>query len=113
MKHIYSAVGFMLSTLILSMIHTLDAQNVSTEEVKMVENTRHIVEQLEIDSVWVANKVSFDLHTVGNKQFVAYYDKNRMMTVASRELGSDQWQKKTLPSRLMWDSHNYVALGID
>ena len=66
-----------------------------------------------VDSVWAANKVSFALRTVGDKQFVAYYDKERIMTVASRELGSHAWQKKKLPSQLKWDSHNYVAMGID
>ena len=72
-----------------------------------------ITNKLFIDSVWVANKVSFDLYTVNDKQFVAYYDKNRMMTVASRKLGSNDWQKKTLSSKLHWDSHNYVTLGFD
>lgn len=72
-----------------------------------------IVEVIEVDSVWAANGVGFDLKTVGNMQFVAYYDKNRMMTAASRELGSRNWVKKTLSSRLMWDSHNAVRLGID
>ena len=69
--------------------------------------------QIFVDSVWVANKVSFDLYTVDDKQFVAYYDKNRMMSVASRKLGSDTWQRKTLSSKLHWDSHNYVTLGFD
>jgi hypothetical protein len=36
-----------------------------------------------------------------------------MMTVALRDIDSDRWQKTTLPSKLMWDSHNRVALGID
>lgn len=76
-------------------------------------NELKITEEILIDSVWVANKVSFALQTVGNKQFVAYYDKNRMMTVASREIGSNNWQKTTLPNKLHWDSHNYVAMGID
>jgi len=72
-----------------------------------------VAETIFLDSVWVANKVSFALHTVGNKQYAAYYDKNRMMTVASRDLDSKSWQKKTLPNQLKWDSHNYVAMGID
>lgn len=55
-----------------------------------------IVEQIEVDSVWVANRVWFDLHTIGNRQFVAYYDKDRMMTVASREIGSRKWVRKTI-----------------
>lgn len=72
-----------------------------------------ILDELEIDTVWAANTVSFDLHTIGERQFVAYYDRDRMMTVASRELGSQTWQKMALPNRLRWDSHNYVTLGID
>lgn len=72
-----------------------------------------IVEVIEVDSVWAANGVRFDLQTVGNKQFAAYFDRNRMMTVASREIGSKKWVKKTLPNQLMWDSHNSVRLGID
>jgi hypothetical protein len=72
-----------------------------------------IVDKIEVDSVWAANGVGFDLQTVGNKQFVAYFDRNRMMTAASREIGSTKWTKKTLPNKLMWDSHNSVKLGID
>lgn len=72
-----------------------------------------ITEQLEIDTVWAANRALFDLHTVGDMQFVAYYDKDRMMTVASRKLGSNEWTKTTLSSKLHWDSHNYVVMGID
>jgi hypothetical protein len=77
------------------------------------EGSIEVVEQIEVDSVWVANRVGFALHTVGQRQFVAYYDRHRMMTVASRNIDGDQWRKTTLPSKLMWDSHNSVALGID
>lgn len=72
-----------------------------------------IVEEILLDSVWAANGVGFDLQTVGEFQFVAYFDKNRMMTVASRQVGSDIWMRKTLDNQLMWDSHNYVTLGVD
>ena len=71
------------------------------------------VKVTEIDEVWAANTVNFALKTHGERQFIAYYDAQRMMTVAMRELDSDQWTKTTLPSRLHWDSHNYVDLGID
>ena len=72
-----------------------------------------ITDRLEVDSVWAANKVSFDLQTVGNRQYVAYYNKKRMMTVAVRELGSTVWTKKELPNQLHWDSHNAVVLAVD
>jgi hypothetical protein len=72
-----------------------------------------IVEEMAVDSVWAANKVSFALHTLGKQQFIAYYNSDRMMTIASRTIGSNGWTKKILPNQLRWDSHNYVALGVD
>ena len=79
----------------------------------MPETEPIFLDQVEVDSVWVANKVAFDLQSSHDMQFVAYYNKDRIMTVASRKFGSSSWDRKTLPSKLMWDSHNYVALGID
>jgi len=35
------------------------------------------------------------------------------MTVASGSIGSSKWQKTTLPNKLHWDSHNYVAMTVD
>lgn len=72
-----------------------------------------IVEKLFIDSVWVANRVGFDIKTVGERQFVAYYNAHRMMTVAQRRLGENNWEKIVLPNKLEWDSHNSVSLGVD
>ena len=72
-----------------------------------------ITEQIEINTVWAANRVWFDFQTIGDLQFVSYYDKDRMMTIASRKLGSSQWTRTRLSSKLHWDSHNYVVMGID
>ncbi len=72
-----------------------------------------VSEAVMIDSVWAANHVNYDLQTHNDQQFVAYYDKNRFMTVASRKLGESTWTKKTLSSQLYWDSHNYVVLALD
>ncbi|WP_445737144.1 BNR repeat-containing protein [Mariniflexile sp.] len=101
---------------ILLALMMFQCKEVKTSETKTnLVNTSvpKIVETVFIDSVWAANMVSFDLHTMGNKQYVAYYDKNRMMTVASRDISSNQWQKKTLSNKLHWDSHNYVVMGFD
>jgi hypothetical protein len=57
--------------------------------------------------------VGFRLLTSGNTQYVAYYDKDNNMTVASRELGSSDWIRQVLPSRVGWDSHNYITLALD
>lgn len=86
---------------------------VSSEVIEANTKEPSIVEQITVDYVWAANGVAFDLKTVGNQQYVAYFDRDRMMTVASRHLDSNEWVKKTLPNQLIWDSHNYVSLGID
>lgn len=57
--------------------------------------------------------VPFSLLTEGDRQYVAYFDKDRQMTVASRKMNSDQWQYQTLPSKVGWDSHNYITMAVD
>jgi hypothetical protein len=71
------------------------------------------VESLDIANVWSGQPVFFALVTRNTRQFVAYYDDQRRMTVASRTLGGSNWTYKVLPSTLGWDSHNYVAMALD
>ncbi|MEX2513281.1 MAG: BNR repeat-containing protein [Cyclobacteriaceae bacterium] len=77
-----------------------------------------------IDSVWAGHPVGFSLMTNGDRQYLAYYDKNRHMTVGQRNLSEDEFQLHTLPvfdreegngtsTILNWDSHNSVTFGID
>jgi len=71
------------------------------------------VETVEVDKVWSGHPVGFALLTRGDRQFVAYYDAERRMTVAARRLGESAWQKAVLPETLGWDSHNYVTMAVD
>lgn len=57
--------------------------------------------------------VEFCLLTAGKTQYVAYYDKLRRMTVASRRLDSNTWTYQVLPSKVGWDSHNYITMAVD
>ncbi len=68
---------------------------------------------LNIAKVWSGHPVGFYLLTHGNQQFVAYYDENRVMTIAQRTLDSEQWTRKALDSKVGWDSHNYITMAID
>ncbi|HEU5075744.1 MAG TPA: BNR repeat-containing protein [Polyangiaceae bacterium] len=72
-----------------------------------------VVEVVDIAEVWSGHPVAFALYTRGDRQFVAFYDAERRMTVAARTLGEATWQTRTLPSTLGWDSHNYVTLALD
>jgi hypothetical protein len=69
--------------------------------------------RVDIAPVWAGHPVGFDLLTHGDRQFVAFYDAERNMTVAARKLGSDKWQFVRLPSQVKWDSHNSLTMAID
>lgn len=68
---------------------------------------------IEIAEVPSAFPVGFSLLTAPPRQYVAYYDKDRHMTVAARDLDSETWVKTRLPSRVGWDSHNYITMAVD
>lgn len=68
---------------------------------------------LEIDRVVADFPVDFALVTADPYQYVAYYDSAHVMTVAARRLDEDQWQYQKLPSKVGWDSHNYIAMKVD
>jgi hypothetical protein len=72
-----------------------------------------IVKVLDVADVWSGHPVGFSLVTTATRQYVAYYDTDRTMTVASRDLTSSTWTFARLPSTVGWDSHNYIAMDID
>ena len=57
--------------------------------------------------------VGFDLLTQGNRQYVAYYDSSHAMVVASRRLDSAGFTRNVLPSKVAWDTHNYITMELD
>ena len=71
--------------------------------------------QERLDIAWTLSSfpVGFDLHSVGDLQFVAFYDSAHYMTVASRKLDSKVWDFQRLDSKVGWDSHNSVVLKVD
>ena len=77
-----------------------------------------------VGSVWSGSPVSFALLTHAGRQFVAYYDGERRLTVAARVLPSAQWTTvqpegvwndvRHRPSNVTgWDSHNFLRLAVD
>lgn len=72
-----------------------------------------IVDVSEVGHVFAGFPVGFCLLTHGNRQYVAYYDQERRMTVAARDLDAPTWQYHVLPSPVGWDSHNYITMAID
>jgi hypothetical protein len=72
-----------------------------------------VLEKVEVGRVWSGHPVGFSLLTHGDRQFAAYYDADRHMTVASRKLDEKDWHRVRLPEELNWDSHNSVTFAID
>lgn len=72
-----------------------------------------IAESMDIAEVPADFPVGYCLLTTSSAQYVAYYDRERRMTVASRALDSAQWRYQTLPSKVGWDSHNYITMTLD
>jgi hypothetical protein len=79
---------------------------------------------LTIDQVWAGHPVGFSLMTQDNRQYIAYYNEDRHMTVGQRNLDEETFDLLTLPvfdreegngtsTILNWDSHNSVTLGMD
>lgn len=87
-------------------------------------NTTSVDQKIFIDSVWAGHPVGFSLFTHGNRQYIAYYNANRNMTVGQRLLDEPAFSLFTMPATsresaggtstvLGWDSHNYLTLGMD
>ena len=79
--------------------------------------TIHIAEEAPqvfgIAPVWSGHPVGFALLTQVPHQYIAFYDAQRRMTVASRMLNTTDWHFVRLPETLGWDSHNSVTMTID
>jgi len=74
----------------------------------------YAVEQvIDIAPVWSGHPVGFHLLTRGDRQFVAFYDAERQMTVGSRRLDETAFRLVRLPERVGWDSHNYIRMTVD
>jgi len=66
-----------------------------------------------VDKVWSGHSVGFDLITTDKFQYVCYYDSARNMVVAQRPLNSKEWKRTLLPTKVGWDSHNYIDMIVD
>ena len=68
---------------------------------------------LDIAPVWSGHPVGFCLLTKGHDQYVAFYGRDRQLTVARRRLDEEVWTFQSLDSSVGWDSHNYVTMALD
>lgn len=72
----------------------------------------------ELDGAWAGMFVVMDLLTRDDEQYVGYWNEDREMVIAHRALGEtdedhSEWTYESLDENLLWDSHNYISLGLD
>ncbi len=68
---------------------------------------------VDVAPVWAGHPVGFALLTHKDRQFVAFYDDQRRMTVGARKLSEDKWRFARLPESVGWDSHNTITMTAD
>ena len=68
---------------------------------------------VDIEPVWAGHPVGFPFRTYGDRQYLAYYDAGRQMTVARRKLPASPWMRTKLDSHVGWDSHNHISIAED
>ena len=69
---------------------------------------------LALDTVWSGVLVGFAFLTLSDVQVAAYYNPDRKLVVAARNLSSTNWfYQTTAETYAGWDGHNYIALSAD
>lgn len=72
--------------------------------------------KVDIAPVWSVHRVGPpELLTRDGRQYVAYYDHDRFLTVARRELDSNQWKFHRFPVQMGWQTgaHAKLSLALD
>ncbi|MCC5931537.1 MAG: BNR repeat-containing protein [Cyclobacteriaceae bacterium] len=80
------------------------------------EASANIIEQIDVAPVWSVHRTGPpELLTRDGLQYVAYYDQDRYLTLAQRELGSSQWKYQRFPVQMGWQTgaHAKLSLALD
>ena len=72
-----------------------------------------LLDETPVAEVWSGHKVNMALFTAGEYQYAGYYDDVRNMVIAMRRTGSAVWNRRTLNTKIGWDSHNSISLWVD
>jgi hypothetical protein len=68
---------------------------------------------IHVGEAWSAHFVNFSLLTHFGRQYIAFFNHERQLTVGERSLADQSFKLTVLDVTLNWDSHNYLALAAD
>lgn len=72
-----------------------------------------LVAREELGEVWNGATVGFKFLPRPDAVYVGFYAGDHSMTIGRRAYDAEFWEFKTLPSKVGWDSHNYVEMRFD
>ena len=100
------------ATIFLNVFATLFLTGCMTES-QDEETSATIVDQIDVAPVWSVHRTGPpQLLTRDGRQYVAYYDEDRFLTLAQRELGSRHWKNYRFPVQMGWQTGSHARLSI-
>ena len=68
----------------------------------------------EVARVWSGCSVGFTFQIHKGSLYAGWYQADQSMVIGRRDLSKDgKWETKVLPTKIKWDSHNYIAMAFD
>ncbi len=80
---------------------------------KQPETQYRIAKEGVVSDVWSGHPVGFAFTAHKDAIYIGYYNAERSMTIGKQKSGEDTWEYKVLPTKVGWDSHNYITLVFD
>lgn len=76
-------------------------------------SSNKILKQVEVAPVWSVHRTGTpELLTRDGRQYVAYYDAERYLTIAQRTLGTERWSLHRFPVQMAWATGSHARLSM-
>ncbi|MFO7775678.1 MAG: BNR repeat-containing protein [Candidatus Hydrogenedentota bacterium] len=88
----------------------------SADPSKLASEYGAVLNQIDVAPVWSVHELGRpNLLTREGYQYIAYYDKDRYLSIAQRELGSENWTYQSFPMQMGWATggHAKLTLAVD
>ncbi len=104
-------------TVIVLMLAQTDAPSIApvndSPSCDLVDRYQEIIKKTDVAPVWSVHEIGRPrLITCDEMQYVAYYDADRFLTLAQRNLDSENWTKYVFPVQMGWATGGHAKLTL-
>ena len=86
---------------------------VSADSSDLASEYDAVLGEIEVAPVWSVHQLGRpNLLTRDGYQYIAYYDEERYLTIAQRELGSENWSYQSFPMQMGWATGGHAKLTL-